>query len=844
MLSKRTYVAAAFVAAWVLADRLTAFIEPHPGFSVWYVPAALSVGLFLVAGPRYFWLPVLAQAVRSIVFEHHMPGVATLSYAAFTNGTYAFAIHVLRQGLRIDPRLRGAREFLLAFLLVTCAAALNAAFASFILPDRQRSLEGAIAYFVGNLWAIATFVPAIIWAFNEYRMTRLAARFGIYPYDPARLTELFLVTAAAAVAVTFAMSGALPFSGTNSKYLFPLLIPVVWMAARFQSDGAVWANLFTGVTIAAFLMPAHASPVTLYSNELFGLTLGITGILIGMTAQEQRMAINAGRVSLRRFETALAASSLVELTIDTETRFRSDASRLLAVLGYGKGSIKSLDRVVLERDVPHLKERIAAMQPGRGEADQFDTRLVREDGGISTFSVLLVPSADDPADRTFVALLRDITKERETSERLRITAFVDPVTTLPNRTFLEEHLSERLAAADAAESSLLFYVHFSQMREIRNAFGNSVFDDALRSMAQRLVQAVPEGALVCRVGWEDFAVLLPCERSNGAEFAEQIIESAQPPLEVSDAELVLLPNVGVARYPEDAGQGTSVLYMAGEAARQSAGFGVGRFSIASVAIEDVGERLKTIAMLQHALNEREFVLHYQPIFGLQDGAREIVGVEALLRWNHPTRGLLLPDAFLDVLESTRLIDAAGEWVLQRACEDATQWDRTGHRLEIAANVSLRQIWNARFARRVAEILAACRFDARRLTVEITESVAANDVARTNEIMWALRSSGVRIALDDFGVGNSSLARLRDMPIHLLKLDRSFVAPLTHDPRTRSLTQAIISLTRALELRSVAEGVESDEQLELLSGYGCDRAQGFLLGRPMPAADITALLLAR
>jgi len=837
----RALLLAGFAAAWTVVDGLTALIEPYPHFTVWYVPAAISIGLFLVAGPRYVWLPVAAEIVRSLAFEHHVPSAATLAYAAFTNGTYALAIYVLQRRLGVDTRLRGAREFLLGFILVSCAAAVNAAFFTLFVPETQRSLESTLAYWTGNVYAIATFVPVIVWAFNEYRASRLAARFGIRPYDAARLAELFLATAATALTLTLAMTGPLPFSGEHSKYLFPVLLPVLWLSARFLSDGAVWANLFSGLTIAAFLEPAHPSAVTLYSNELFGLTLAFAAMLIGLTAQEQRHALNVGRMSRRRFETALAASPLVELTIGADSTFRSSASRLTAILGFTDGSIDRLDRVVVEQDRPHLHERIERLRPGRGDADEFDLRLVREDQGISTFSVLLVPTEDDPADRTFVALLRDITKERETSERLRLTAFVDPVTSLPNRTFLEEQLAAQFAAADATEL-VLHYVHFPQMREIRNAFGNAVFDDVLRSMARRLAHTIPAGGLICRVGWEDFAVLLPRDASAGTEFAERIIESAQAPLEVADAELVLLPNVGIAYYPQDAAQGTSILNAAGEAARQSASFGAGRFTVASVDVEDIAERLKTIAQLQYALNEREFVLHYQPIVSLKDGRRSIAGVEALLRWNHPVRGLLLPGAFLEVLESTRLIDAVGEWALERACADAIAWDATGQRLEIAANVSLRQIWNARFARRVAEITSSANFDPHRLTLEITESVAANDIARTTEIMWGLRATGVSIALDDFGVGNSSLSRLRDMPIQTLKLDRSFIASLEHDPRAQSLAQAIVSLSHALGLRSVAEGVETAAQLELLSSYGCDYAQGFLLGRPMPAADIQAMFV--
>lgn len=839
---KRALLVGAFATAWLVVDGLTAFIEPYPHFSVWYVPAAISIGLFLVAGPRYFWLPPVMEIVRSLVFERHLPGLSTIVYAALTSGSYAIAIYVLKRRLGVDTRLRGAREFLLGFIVVACAAGVNAAFANLFVPELHRSLESTVAYWTGNVYAIATYVPAIVWAFNGYRMARVAARFGIRPYDVARLAELFLATAATAAAIAFALSDGLPFSGGHSKYLFPVLLPVLWLAARFQSDGAVWANLFTGAIVAAFLAGAHPSAVALYSNELFGLTLAIVAMLIGLTAQGERIALNAGRMSRRRFETALAASPLIELTIDADSTFRSSASRLSAVLGFTDGSIDRLDRVVVQQDRSQLHERIDRLHPGRGDADEFDLRLVREDQGISIFSVLLVPTEDDPADRTFVALLRDITKEREVSERLRLTAFVDPITSLPNRTFLEEHLAAQIAAADST-ASFLHYVHFPQMREIRNAFGIAVLDDVLRSMARRLTQTVPAGSLVCRIGWEDFAVLLPQDGAGGPEFAERIIESAQVPLEVADAELVLLPNVGIARYPQDAAQGTSVLNAAGEAARQSATFGAGRFAVASVAVEELGERLKTIAQLQYALKEREFVLHYQPIVSLKDGRRRIAGVEALLRWNHPTRGLLLPAAFLDVLESTRLIDAVGEWVLERACADAIAWDGTGQRLEIAANVSLRQIWNARFARRVAEIVSNANFDPLRLTLEITESVAANDIARTTEIMRGLRATGVSIALDDFGVGNSSLSRLRDMPIQTLKLDRSFVASLENGARAQSLAQAIVSLSHALGLRSVAEGVESLAQLELLSSYGCDYAQGFLLGRPVPASDIRAMLVA-
>jgi diguanylate cyclase (GGDEF)-like protein len=427
---------------------------------------------------------------------------------------------------------------------------------------------------------------------------------------------------------------------------------------------------------------------------------------------------------------------------------------------------------------------------------------------------------------------------RGQAERNEHLALFDPLTDLPNRTQLQQRIEEALAGHhDGGTSVGLVVLDLDRFREVNDTLGHRHGDALIREVAQRLA-AQADGALVARLGGDEFALLLTEVAGEDAAIAaaEHLRSALRAPVEVDGVSLVVDVTAGISLHPQDAADASAMLQHADVAmyVAKSSHRGVSVYNPATD--QNSPARLRLLAELSRAIDHDELVLHYQPKCDLSGAVR---GVEALVRWQHPERGLLPPVEFVPVAERTGLIHPLTDFVVDRAVAQVAVWSAEGRPLPVAVNVSTRSLLDPGFADRVLATLAAHRMPAQLLGLEITETTIMEDPDRALAVLTRLAGEGVRLSIDDFGTGYSSLAYLKSLPVHELKIDRSFVAGMVGSPRDRVIVDSTVALGRRLGLEVVAEGVEDEATRAALADLGCELAQGFLFSRPVPAADLPA-----
>jgi len=423
-------------------------------------------------------------------------------------------------------------------------------------------------------------------------------------------------------------------------------------------------------------------------------------------------------------------------------------------------------------------------------------------------------------------------------------ATYDRLTGLPNRALFHDQVRTALAQSRRSGRRVAVLVaEVDGFRTVNLTLGHAGGDRLLTAVAQRLGAAVREGDLVARLDGGDFAVLsASVETAEDVDaLARRLVEAVGRPFMISGHEVTVRASIGIAVFPDDAGSVEQLLNNAGAAQRavHEAGGDGYRFYAAELNAR-LHARVALEADLRHALGRDQLVLHYQPKIDVATGC--VRGLEALLRWQHPERGQVSPVDFIPVAEETGLIVPIGEWVLRTACRQVRAWADAGlPALPVAVNLSARQFQQEGLVDMVRDALAEARVDARLLELEVTESLLMEDTARTVRTLERLRGQGITIALDDFGTGYSSLSYLKRFPVDTIKIDKSFVRDVATDAQSGAIATAIVTLAHSLGKDVVAEGVETREQLESLAARGCDAVQGFLFSRPVPAAEIPALV---
>ncbi|MBI4986207.1 MAG: EAL domain-containing protein [Rhodocyclales bacterium] len=481
------------------------------------------------------------------------------------------------------------------------------------------------------------------------------------------------------------------------------------------------------------------------------------------------------------------------------------------------------------------------LETGRWQGEVWNRRK----GGevyLEWLTINRIPEADG-IPSCYVAVFNDITEQRRKDDHIRHLAFHDPLTGLPNRSLLQDRLQHAIERARRESGRLaVVFVDLDRFKGINDTLGHDVGDKLLQQVAQRIRSHLRSMDTVARMGGDEFVILLEDlkEPEHCAVLASAVIGDISQPLAIQGHTIHVGASLGIASFPEDGDDAVTLMKHADTAmyAAKTAGKGTYRF-FRSEMMALATLRMQLELDLRHAIANGELELHYQPKVAIVSG--EVHGVEALVRWRHPTRGLVAPGDFIPVAEDTGQIVALGDWVLQEACRQAALWQAQGLTPTIAVNVSAKQLQHNALAERIVELTGAHGIPPSRLQIELTESVLMADPAKAAGILAHLRAIGATVAVDDFGTGYSSLAYLRRLPIDVLKIDRSFVMNADQNDVDAQIVRTIIALGQSLRMTVVAEGVETEAQARLLGELGCEIAQGYFYARPQPAAALTSWL---
>ncbi|NML15959.1 sensor domain-containing protein [Azohydromonas caseinilytica] len=597
--------------------------------------------------------------------------------------------------------------------------------------------------------------------------------------------------------------------------------------------------------------PQGAAPyyLSIAGEPMFrdGLFTGYRGMSRNITEQRR---IEERLQALSNENRNLIENSLdMVCTFDTEGRFLRINPAGCRITGYQAGEIvgRRWHEFVHPEDYEHtlaVYRDTFTHGDGNGELHDFENRWRTKSGG----EVCLAWSAKWVAEqRVIYVTARDITQRKQAERRLRQLATCDTLTLLPNRARLNEHTDARIALAGREPESLaVMFLDLDRFKEVNDSMGHEAGDVLLQQVAQRLRANLRPDDLVARLGGDEFVVVLPCAHgvASASAVAQKLLAQFDEPMLVSGQEVFVGASIGIALYPRD-GETKEVLFQSADSAMYRAKAIKGnsyRFFTPEMH-EKARARLTMESALRRALERQELEVHYQP--RLDVATLQVVGMEALLRWNHPQLGRVPPAQFIPLAEETGLIGTIGEWVLQQACRHSRRWVQAlGRPLRVSVNLSPRQLHDQQLVAKVRQALRESGLPAQLLELELTEGSLAQDPHTAERTLGRLKALGLRLAVDDFGTGHSSLSYLRRFPVDVLKLDRTFLPGLTEVAEGASfstLAQAILHLAHTLSLRVVAEGVETREVFDFLKDAGCDEAQGYFFCRPLPPREFEAFL---
>jgi diguanylate cyclase (GGDEF)-like protein/PAS domain S-box-containing protein len=481
-------------------------------------------------------------------------------------------------------------------------------------------------------------------------------------------------------------------------------------------------------------------------------------------------------------------------------------------------------------------------------------RMVHEDGHVIWVSEQAFIIRNEQGDPWLIqGVIFDITERKKAEEQVAFLAYHDKLTGLPNRALFEEMLELALARARRHDLGVgVLFLDLDNFKLVNDSMGHHAGDQLLVQLSERLRGCTRETDLVARQGGDEFLLLLAdLDRGTGhlvgkdagalvaESVAERVREALHEPFELDGTEFYASGSIGISLFPQDALDAQTLLRNADSAMYESKRTDPGGFVVFSPDDEDPKARLRLTTRLRKAVEERSWVLHYQPIVDLADG--HVHSVEALVRWQEPNGGLVPPGEFIPLAEELGLIEAIGEWVLDELIRQHLEWREQGLEVSIGYNLSPRQLWSAHPADRVLDKLRVAGVDPHAVAIEITESTAMADPDRTQRILTELHAWGLPLAIDDFGTGYSSLARLKHMPVDVLKIDRTFVRDVDRDRDLAGMVRAMIQLAQSLGMVPLAEGIETAGEYVFLRSNGCRLAQGFLFARPAPAAEIPHLV---
>ncbi|HEX7134127.1 MAG TPA: EAL domain-containing protein, partial [Iamia sp.] len=549
----------------------------------------------------------------------------------------------------------------------------------------------------------------------------------------------------------------------------------------------------------------------------------------------------------RHFQTLAVNAADAVVVLDAEGHILEGASQLARLLSYDETMVEgasALDRRALvdEPAVRALLER-ALVSPGVVSEDEL--RIRHGNGETRWLAARVLNRLDDPDVCGIVVNLQDISDRKRMEEQLAHQAFHDPLTGLANRALVIDRIEHSLQRGSRTGTDpAVIYLDVDGFKTVNDRLGHEAGDSLLRQIADRLVATVRAEDTVARLGGDEFAILVEENHAQADEArttAERILQAMGIPLQIEDELIAVSASIGVA-VANPRSTTTSLLRDADVAMYRAKASGKAQVVVYDLDMgTEAGETLQIEADLARAVERGELELFYQPVVDLAN--ERVVGFEALLRWWHPRLGLVLPDRFIPVAEKTGLIVPIGRWVLETACATAARWQQSDPNgtMTMAINVSARQFASDDIVDDVARALSSSGLDPQRLVLELTETALVADPEQTAQRLHHLHDLGAKLAIDDFGTGFSSLSYLRQFPVDILKIDRSFIETITDDTPLPPIVRGLLDLGHTLDLEIVAEGIELDVQRTGLRDQSCGLGQGFLFSRPLPAADAERLL---
>lgn len=469
----------------------------------------------------------------------------------------------------------------------------------------------------------------------------------------------------------------------------------------------------------------------------------------------------------------------------------------------------------------------------------------RKDGSMFHAEITITPLVDKNADIThFIATARDISDDIRNKVQLTHQVQHDSLTNLPNRNLFLDRLQQAISKAHHHHRLVaVLFLDLDRFKSINDSLGRTAGDQLLQQLSQRFKKTIREGDTIARFGGDEFVILLDDFDSDNSLslIAQKILNSLAIPFEINGHEIFISASIGISISPHDGENPDTLLRNADIAMYRAKELGKNNFQYYSEAMTaHVFEHLSLENNLRHALERNEFILYYQPQVDARSG--KIFGVEALLRWQHPELGMVMPNNFISLLEETGLIEPVGIWVLETACKQSRQWHQSGMGfVHMSVNLSSRQFNNNHFIASLQNIIKDTQVNPQYLELELTESMLMRNTSSIINALKNLNNLGVRFAIDDFGTGYSSLNYLRRFPIDTIKIDRSFIRDITHDTDDLAICSAIIGMTQSLSLNVIAEGVETHAQLDILKTKECHYIQGNVFSPALPAAEITRML---
>lgn len=562
-------------------------------------------------------------------------------------------------------------------------------------------------------------------------------------------------------------------------------------------------------------------------------------------ARERLLAADL-RHSEERFRSLVRNSSDVILIVDAGGTVLFETPAVLQVLGYEPEARvgNSAFDIAHPNDIAWLQQMFGELGGAAGAEATADFRVRHADGTWRWIQATCKNLLDDPAVRGIVVNYRDISERRSLEEQLRYQAFHDALTGLPNRALFMDRLEHALKRARRDDPALaVMFVDLDDFKAVNDSLGHGAGDEILVKVAERLGRTLRDSDTAARMGGDEFAVLIEDAREphSPGYVGERLLKALRDRFEINGQSVRLSGSVGIAVYQGPENSADELLRHADVAMYAAKQQGKDRLTVFQPELHHATiDRHQLRAEMHDSFERGEFAIAYQPLVRLHDST--ITGVEALLRWRHPTRGEIGPVEFVPLAEESGLIVELGRWVLNDACQATQAWsERIGRPLEVSINLSARQVEDEQLVSDVAAALAASRLPPVSLTIEITESILIRDVDAVLSRLTELKSLGINLAIDDFGTGYSSLSYLRLLPVDVLKIDRSFISGIESGAAENALVRSIVSLAQLLDLRTVAEGIEDPGQLDALRTMGVDYGQGYLFSRPMPPAGVAELL---